>query len=45
MLTRFSRQMDTFGTADSIKDIATIDSKMWWLIHGVEAPNIQKLAL
>ncbi|KAL6557390.1 hypothetical protein OROMI_017740 [Orobanche minor] len=28
---RFSGQMDTFGSADSIEDRATMDPKMWWL--------------
>lgn len=37
--------MDTFGSADSIEDRGTLDPKMWWLIHGASAPNIQKIAL
>ncbi|KAL6519717.1 hypothetical protein OROMI_032611 [Orobanche minor] len=41
---RFSGQMDTFGSADSIEDRATMDPKMW-LVHGASAPNIQKIAL
>ncbi|XP_074361159.1 uncharacterized protein LOC141701395 [Apium graveolens] len=42
---RFSGQMDIFGSADSIKDRGTMDPKMWWLVHGASAPNIQKIVL
>ncbi|XP_074336689.1 uncharacterized protein LOC141673859 [Apium graveolens] len=42
---RFSGQMDIFGNADSIEDRGTMDPKMWWLVHGASAPNIQKIAL
>ncbi|KAL8154931.1 hypothetical protein AgCh_000335 [Apium graveolens] len=35
--------MDIFGNADSIEDRCTIDSKMWWLIHGVSALNIERI--
>ncbi|XP_074323848.1 uncharacterized protein LOC141660758 [Apium graveolens] len=42
---RFSGQMDTFGSSNSIEDRGTMEPKIWWLIHGVSAPNIQKIAL
>ncbi|XP_074356651.1 uncharacterized protein LOC141696405 [Apium graveolens] len=44
-LARFSGQTDIFGSADSIEDRGTEDPKMWWLIHGASAPNLQKIAL
>ena len=42
---RFSGQMDSFGSADSIEDRGTEDPKMWWLVYGASAPNLQKIAL
>ncbi|XP_074381164.1 uncharacterized protein LOC141722833 [Apium graveolens] len=42
---RFSGHIDIFGNADSIEDRGTMDPKMWWLVHGVSATNIQEIAL
>lgn len=42
---RFSGMMDVFGSADSIEDRGTEDPKVWWIIHGASAPNLQKIAL
>ncbi|KAL8154938.1 hypothetical protein AgCh_000342 [Apium graveolens] len=40
---QFLGHMDIFGNADSIEDRCTIDSKMWWLVHGVSALNIERI--
>src|SRR4051812_1033985 len=42
---RFSGQMDIFGSSDSMEERGTMEPKMWWLVRGASAPNLQKIAL
>ena len=42
---RFSDGREGFEDRDSINDRSAMDAKSWWLVHGVHAPTLQKIAL
>ena len=41
----FSGGREGFDDCDSLNDRGIIDAKSWWLVHGVHAPILQKIAL
>ncbi|XP_047330526.1 uncharacterized protein LOC124934094 [Impatiens glandulifera] len=42
---RFSGQMDIFGCPDSVEERGIMEPRMWWIVRGALAPNLQKIAL
>ncbi|KAL5137161.1 hypothetical protein HKD37_10G027571 [Glycine soja] len=43
--TNFSDGREGFDDLDSLNDRGQMDPKAWWLIHGINAPILQKIAL
>ncbi|KAF7843635.1 uncharacterized protein G2W53_000540 [Senna tora] len=41
----FSDGREGFEDIDSLNDRSAMDAKTWWLVHGVHAPILQKIAL
>ncbi|XP_058766128.1 uncharacterized protein LOC131639665 [Vicia villosa] len=41
----FSDGREGFADIDSLNDMGLMDPKTWWLVHGVHAPILQKVAL
>ena len=41
----FSEGMKDFADEDSLRDRDKMDAKSWWIVHGVYAPTLQKIAL
>ncbi|XP_045788744.1 uncharacterized protein LOC123883850 [Trifolium pratense] len=41
----FSDGREGFADVDSLNDKGKMDPKSWWLVHGVHAPLLQKVAL
>ncbi|KAL2992789.1 hypothetical protein AAZX31_10G067800 [Glycine max] len=41
----FSDEREGFDDLDSLNDRGQMDPKAWWLVHGVNAPILQKVAL
>ncbi|KAF7831478.1 uncharacterized protein G2W53_013811 [Senna tora] len=41
----FSDGREGFKDIDSLNDRSAMDAKTWWLVHGVHAPILQKIAL
>ena len=42
---KFANVMDGFADHDSMRDRGIIEPKLWWVVHGDEAPTLQRLAL
>ncbi|XP_047339582.1 uncharacterized protein LOC124943061 [Impatiens glandulifera] len=42
---RFSGQMDIFGCPDSVEERGIMEPRMWWIVRGASATNLQKIAL
>jgi len=42
---KLSRCKERFCNADSIRDWSKMDIKSWWIVHGFEAPTLQKIIL
>jgi len=43
--TNFSNGREYFVDFDSLRDKGKMDAKSWWIVHGVHAPTLQKIAL
>ena len=41
----FSGGREDFDDIDSLRDKGQMEAKSWWLVHGVHAPTLQKIAL
>ncbi|XP_025628477.2 uncharacterized protein [Arachis hypogaea] len=41
----FSGGREGFDDCDSLNDRGVLDAKSWWLVHGIHAPTLQKIAL
>ncbi|XP_068504247.1 uncharacterized protein [Phaseolus vulgaris] len=41
----FSDGREYFADVDSLRDRGQMDAKSWWIVHGVHAPTLQKIAL
>jgi len=41
----FSNEREDFADPDAIRDRTKMDAKSWWIIHGSQAPILQKIAL
>ena len=40
----FSGGREDFDDIDSLRDKGQMEAKSWWLVHGVHAPTLQKIA-
>ena len=41
----FSNEREDFADPDAIRDRTKMDAKSWWIVHGSQAPILQKIAL
>jgi len=42
---QFSSCLEDFSDFDSMHDRGVMEPKLWWVVHGASAPNLQSLAI